>query len=184
MYLTLHLLAAHFIADYPLQSNKLIKYKRKRILGVVLHSLIHLVISCLLVLPFFSYKVFWGIVVIFIAHVIIDETKGLLCKYTKINGFLLYIVDQIVHVVTVYLVAVYFIGKTAILSSGSWVSLYTNQSIISFILILVLVTYFYDVSKWTFFNHKNPHPYKRDYKGMIRNAVIVIIAFGVYWITY
>ncbi len=184
MYLTLHLLAAHFIADYPLQSNKLIKYKRKRIFGVVLHSLIHLAISCLLILPFISYKVFWGILIIFAAHVIIDETKGLLCKYTKINGFLLYIVDQIVHVAVIYLVAVYFIGRAGIVYTCPWTNLCTNKSVISFILILTLVTYFYDVSKWTFFTHKKNQPYKKDYKGMARNGLIVLIAFSLYWFFY
>lgn len=182
MYLTLHLLAAHFIADYPLQSNSLIEFKRKKFIGVILHSLVHLATSALLILPFLSYRVMWSITAIFIAHIIIDEIKGMLCKYTKLNNQFLYVADQAAHVLIVYIVAVYFIGKTNIQTSQFLSVLYENKSIISFILALTLTTYFYDVSKWTLLPAKKSQHYKRDYNMMFRNGIIVVIAFVTYWI--
>lgn len=61
------------------------------------------------------------------------------------------------------------------------VEFFSTSSIITFILTLTLVTYFYDVSRWTYLNSIKKRAYKRDYRMMGRNAVIVIIAFVLYW---
>ena len=185
MYITLHLLLVHFLADYPLQSNKLMKYKQNHLLGILLHSSVHLILSIIIALPFISYgKVLWSILIIFIAHNIVDQVKVLISKYTKLNQFAVYVLDQLVHVAIIYLIAIYFIGEVTPSISGFWLSAYTNNSIISFLLTLAIVTYFYDISKWAYLSSKKPKPYKRDYKMMIRNAFIVTVGFGAYWILY
>ena len=66
--------------------------------------------------------------------------------------------------------------------SGSWLRVYSDIPLLSFALVLVLVTYFYDVTRWTWRNAKKPQPYVRDWAMMGRNAVLVVIAFGAYWL--
>jgi hypothetical protein len=46
----------------------------------------------------------------------------------------------------------------------------------------VLVTYFYDITRWTWQNAKKRQPYTRNWGLMGRNALLVLVAYGVYWI--
>jgi|GEM_PF-1638656 len=184
MDLTLYLILAHFLADYPLQTNRLAIYKKNHVMGIVLHSFTHFAVSALVLLPFlYETKIWWGILIIFVTHNLFDQIKVTLGKKTKWNPFLLYILDQVGHLVVIYWVSVYYLGKITPQISGIWRFLYTDRTFVSFFLVLVLVTYFYDVSRWTYLNMKTPHPYKRDYRTMARNALIVVIAFVLYWLT-
>ncbi len=182
MNILLHLILAHFLADYPFQWNWLAKYKQKHPLGILIHSFTHFVVSLILTIPFlYMGKVWLGILFIFVTHTGLDQLKIYLGKNTKWNPFLLYVSDQLAHLLVIWGVVVYW-GVLAPLWPGEWLKYYFNDSILSFALILTLVTYFYDVSRWTYLNMRKKQPYKRDYKMMIRNALIVVIAFTVYWI--
>ncbi len=184
IYLTLHLILAHFIADFPLQSSRLVKYKQNHLLGIFFHSSVHFIISLLLAFPFIQSKKLWlSIAVIFTIHSIIDQGKVAICKHTKFNAFIIYLADQLIHVAVVCLTSICLLGQVTVDTTSFWALFYSDPSIVSFLLVLVLVTYFYDISKWVYLNEKKAQPYKRDYKGMIRNALIVIVAFGIYWIT-
>lgn len=182
MNLFFHLVLAHFIADYPFQWNWLAKYKQNHILGILIHSFIHFLVSVILMIPFLYLKEVWlGVVVIFVTHTGLDQLKIYLGKRTKWNSFLLYISDQIGHLLVIWGVAAYW-GVLAPLWTGGWMRYYFDDSVVSFLLILTLVTYFYDVSRWTYLNMRKKQPYKRNYGMMGRNALIVVIAFGLYWI--
>ncbi len=178
----IYLITAHFVADFPLQSNWLVRYKQNHLLGIFLHSLIQMATSALFMSPFLHLSKVWlGIGVIFITHNIFDQAKVMFRKYTKANAFVLFVLDQISHLVVIYLVATYMLGTLTPGFTGTFLEYYSNTTIISFILILVLVTYFFDIARWTFFVSKHPKHYKRDYRMMKRNALIVLIAFLVYW---
>ena len=184
MNITLHLILAHFLADYPLQSNWLAKYKAKSPLGILLHSLTHFAISALLALPFIcSGKLWWGVTIIFVTHYISDEVKVNLQKKTGWHPFWLYSIDQIIHLIIIYGVSAFYLDKMATCFSGAWATYYGDYTMVSFLLILTLVTYFYDITRWTLLGAPKKEPYKRDYPMMARNALIVVIAFIVYWMT-
>lgn len=185
MYLTLHLLLAHFLADYTFQPFSMVRLKYKSFLGILLHTFVHLVVITILCIPFLDdIRVIWGIGIIFVTHNIIDYSK-ITCekKFPKWNRFALYAADQILHFIVIFSVALILIGKTEPFLTGWWYKYYSDKSVVSFFLILTLVTYFYDVTRWSYLNSIKARPYKRDYKMMVRNALIVVVAFGVYWIT-
>ena len=53
-----------------------------------------------------------------------------------------------------------------------------------YFLFLVLSTYFYDITRWTYRHSLNPQlPYKRDYHLIVVNFAIVTAAFFVYWVS-
>lgn len=184
MDLTLYLILAHFLADYPLQSNWLAKYKLNHLLGIFLHSLTHFIVSVILMIPFLHLaSVWWGIIIVFVTHNFFDQIKVILQKKTKLHPLFLYGIDQVAHLAVIYWVSVFYVGEVSSWFSGFWFALYADPSIISFFLILTLVTYFYDISRWIYLSAKKPILYKRDYKMMGRNALIVLIAFVVYWVT-
>lgn len=184
MNITLHLILAHFLADYPLQSSKLAKYKQNHFAGIVIHSLTHLLISIALLLPFlYDVEVWIAIFIIFVQHNILDQTKvSLSRRYPKWNKFILYLLDQVGHMVIIVLVGTKYLGTIQAHQFFGF-ELFSTTSILTFLLVLTLVTYFYDISRWTYLSSIKKRVYKRDYKMMGRNALIVLIAFVLYWMT-
>lgn len=183
MNLLIHLYLVHFLADYPLQPNKLIALKKKSYFGVLLHCLVHLTVLVAVLSPFLHLKEVWmGIAVIFITHNIIDQTKITLDKkYPKLRLHL-YVIDQLFHLSIVSGVA-YYIGYIKPNTHLPILDLYFDTTFVTYILALALVTYFYDVTRYFIQIRKKFRPYKRDYKTIIINAFIVSIAFAIYWLT-
>jgi len=71
----------HFLADYPLQSSALVKYKKEHFLGVFIHSTVHLVTLLIVLAPFLPNNRVWAaIAIIYITHNIIDQAKVMLNK--------------------------------------------------------------------------------------------------------
>ena len=180
----LYFLLIHFLADYPLQPNKLIQLKKKSYWGVFLHCCVHLTVLILVLLPFLHLKSVWiGIGVIFFTHNIIDYIKVRLDKKHPDWRLPHYLLDQVTHLVVIACVVAYLQNITPQFIGGS-MDLYLDQSVVLYVLILVLVTYFYDVTRYFIRTRKKQIPYKRDYMTMIRNVFIVSIAFAIYWIAY
>ena len=66
--------------------------------------------------------------------------------------------------------------------TGMPLALYSSQSVVLYLLILMLVTYFYDVTRYFVKQEYKKRPFKRDWRTMGINAGIVTIAFAVYWL--
>ena len=178
----IHFFLVHFLADYPFQPGALVKLKKERYLGVLIHTLIHVLILLVVFFPLLHFKEIWiAIILVFVTHNIIDQTKITLNKKYPNQTLSLYITDQVIHLAILTGIA-YYVGNPTTNLTGKWLELYTNQCLLSYLLVLVLVTYFYDVSRY--FVLKKPTPYKRDYRTMMINAMIVSVAYGLYWIFY
>lgn len=181
MNLFFYLLLTHFLADYPFQSTDLIRLKLKTYWGVLLHCSIHLAVLMIVLYPLLHmFEVWVAIAVIFITHNIIDEIKVTLDrKYPKWH-VKLYFLDQLSHLIIVTFVALY-VGS---ISPDTLVDapFYADKTYVLYVLTLVLSTYFFDVTRYFLQFHKKEITYKRDYKTIVRNAIIVTVGFGVYWL--
>lgn len=178
----LPLLLTHFLADYPLQWGALIRLKQKRYLGVFLHCLIHLGVM-LAVLQGFLHdaRMFWGILVVFVTHNAIDQLKVILEKRHPKWRLPLYLLDQAAHVIIVTGVALWLGPLTPL---GPLAAVYANPWVLSYLLVLVLSTYFYDVTHY-FLKHRQPDGshYGRNYPGILKRAALVTILFGIlFWL--
>jgi len=185
MSLLLYFYLVHFLADYTFQSTSLVKYKSEHFLGIVIHSTVHLITLLVALAPFLpNNKVIIAIAVIYITHIMIDQSKVMLNrKYPKyIRSF--YFLDQIVHMIIVTACAFYVGLLTPNYLSGELLQLYSSQSFLLYLLTLVLATYFYDVTCYFVKKEYLKKPYKRDYRNMLLNAGIVTVAFGLYWLVY
>lgn len=180
----LYLITGHFLADFPLQPTWLVALKKKKLIGILIHTLVHLVVMVLLGFPLWHLGGFWwAVAVIFITHNIIDFTKIRLEKAHPKYRFPLYIADQVSHLLVIFAVYIAWLKAASPIASEFLSYYYTDPSIISFVLILTLVTYFFDISRHFFLTRHKKVPYIRNYRTMGRNALIVVIAFGVYWLT-
>ena len=82
------LIAAHILADFPLQTKRLIKNKRK-FRGLLLHGMIHGLVSYLLCA---QWSMWYLPLVVTVVHSTVD--------YIKRNRWPFFILDQLLHVVT------------------------------------------------------------------------------------
>ncbi|PIZ71371.1 hypothetical protein COY07_05010 [Candidatus Peregrinibacteria bacterium CG_4_10_14_0_2_um_filter_43_11] len=182
MYTTLPLIVAHFLADYPLQSAGIVRRKESHFSGVVFHTFIHFLVSAILLYPFWERPQVWvGLVIIFATHTLSDTLKIRANNKKSTNKLTSYILDQIVHLAVITFVAFYCISSVSFEPVGKPAHLYVTPSVWFYLLATIGSTYFYDVTRWTYRNHKNPQVYKRDYRMMIVNFIIVTVAFALYW---
>lgn len=175
------LLLTHFLADYPLQWGAIIRLKQKNYWGVFLHCLIHLAVMSLVMHGFlYDLKMFWGILIVFATHNVIDQIKVVLDKKHPSWRLPLYIMDQSAHVLVVAGVALWLGEMNPV---GPFALVYSNKLIMGYLLVLVWSTYFYDVTRY-FLKHRKPDGshYERDYHGILMHAVGVTVVFGGVWV--
>jgi hypothetical protein len=98
-----HLFLAHLVGDYPLQSEWLIENKRS-LWGLSLHTAIHLALM-LLVVGAASVEAWPKILVLALIHFLLDLTKSRLFSRWPEHARLHYVVDQILHILSIFLVA-------------------------------------------------------------------------------
>ncbi len=184
MSLLLYFYFIHFLADYPFQSFSLVKYKSEHFLGIVIHSSVHLLALLVVLAPFLPDSKLWiAIAIIYITHIIIDQTKVMLNKAYPRHVLFFYFLDQFSHLVIVTACAFYVGLLTPQYLTGEVMDLYSSQSVVLYLLIMVLSTYVYDVTRY-FTQGRHKEAFQRDYKTMLKNAIIVTVAFGVYWVAY
>ena len=117
------LLLCHFIADYPLQSNAMVEAK-KQFWGLSAHVMIHCItmlvvmagilqIDLALVLP--------GILALTGCHFAIDSWKNRLSKLRPDWVIVIYLQDQVLHIVSILLIAAWMEPKISLLPESSWI---------------------------------------------------------------
>lgn len=185
MSLLLYFYLVHFLADYTFQSSSLVRYKSEHFLGIVIHSSVHLLTLLVVLAPFLPNNRVWAaIAIIYVTHIIIDQSKVSLSKAYPQHIRFFYFLDQIVHLIIVTACSSYVGLLTPKYLTGTALQLYSNQSVVLYLLILVLVTYFFDVTCYFVKKKYEKTAFKRDYRGMLLNAGIVTVAFGLYWMIY
>lgn len=116
------MLIGHFVVDYYLQNDRMVKRKKDSLLHQLSHGLIYLVVNCLLVLPLGRLDLYVLAVIITLLHVIIDLSKygvGTVVEgksYNKVvrrlrkwqDHGIIYLVDQGLHMMTLLLVVAYY----------------------------------------------------------------------------
>jgi hypothetical protein len=93
------LLLAHFLADYPLQPRWLLAAKQ-RLWGLLLHVTIHF-LSALLLVGDVRWKLLLPLLGLALVHFVIDLTKYRLAVTRPAWVRLPYLIDQLLHMVTI-----------------------------------------------------------------------------------
>lgn len=182
----LYLVLAHFLADFPFQGRWLADQKQKHVWGLFLHGFIHFAVSALLLYPLLPFRTTWIVLIVAaLTHAGIDQGKIWLTRRHELQPFLGYILDQILHLIILLFISATFLDFLLDDIQKTPSSFFLDISIPGYFLILILCTYAYDVTRWTYraseTSQKIP-PYKRDYKMIFRNGLIVTVAFMLYWV--
>jgi hypothetical protein len=104
------LLLAHLLGDFPLQTNKVFKLKTQGNFGLAIHVAIHLAVTALLIHHPFHY---WPVLLLLgLAHFTTDWVK---LHFPGKNQAASFIWDQLVHYITILLIALWVPDLPAIL---------------------------------------------------------------------
>jgi len=102
------LLLAHFIADFPLQSDKIFALKSKYKWGVLPHIFISFITNLIVAFPYLGFKNFWLAVLFLVGiHFFLDWSKILLTKKFLNDSMLIFLFDQILHIFFIWLTCFY-----------------------------------------------------------------------------
>ncbi len=98
------LLLAHFIADFPLQSDEIFALKSKYKWGVLPHILISFITNLIIAFPYLSFKSFWLAVVFLVSvHFLLDWSKILLTHKFLSDSLFIFLLDQLFHIFFIWL---------------------------------------------------------------------------------
>jgi len=197
MFLFLHMVLAHFIADYPLQTDRIYAFKIRSLKGQFLHAGIHSVIFFLFLLPYFGQPFVWlYLLIVPFSHLFIDIVKVSLIDKSKLNQLVTYTMDQVFHIVVASTVFFFpFVREIPQASPSPLFSWYWDSAVIAFLIGLIFSSYFttYFLACWQDMNKELEHddgyvlkPFQKYYgmveRGLLMSLVVLVTGWGILFI--
>lgn len=184
--LLLKLLLAHLIGDFALQTKTMVLRRKDNVGYLLLHILIHI---ALLVGFLWKDKEQYALVIatIAISHLAIDSLKIWMEEKFPRNPFLLFVIDQILHISIIFIVVIFSFGWDALpLQQISFekVLLYSIAFVAITIVTPVILRLFF--SKWQkeseFYNKKQDSLMHAGlWIGIIERLLIVLFILVDFW---
>lgn len=138
-----HFLLAHFLVDYPLQTDKLFETKVRKFKGVLIHSLILLLFLLILSLPYTTNPV---VIITCLSlaflHLVQDQLKIYLTRKEEGENFYYFILDQFLHIFVIFLFSFVPLPEV-IYKSGGFLKFYFIPFYSYLVIFIIGVTYFY-----------------------------------------
>lgn len=132
MFLFLRLVLAHLTADFVLQPDEIYKAKKKSFAGAIVHYSIIFALLLAFCFPYLKFAGCWVVIAFaVISHGIQDEIKLRIRIPRKLN-FVVFILDQIIHIACLSPVFFFKFANTAASSNNIFASAYNNNSLINF----------------------------------------------------
>ncbi len=179
---TLYLILAHLLADFTLQTDKLIRWKQKSLMGVAVHVGIFFALTLIFLLPFLQFFVTWLLLFLLsCSHFCLDSWKIKMQK-KEYNAKQLFILDQCLHIFFIFVV-------------GFWLSLlpihfqeiffyqkiYLNKQLITYLSLLVFLTYTYDIFVFLIkYRFKPQKKYKPNYRAFTKRVFMFIAIYSLF----
>ena len=171
-----HLLFAHMLADYVLQTNWLIVRKGQSWTGLALHGFIVFSMS-ILVLPSYIALMFVPILILSLEHTFQDWVKIYTGPRIKIHPFIPYMLDQVLHY-TVIIVLQALYGNQLQPPPGQ-----AEILVMATGTVVIAVTRFYDVSWWANWLDMIPYMNRWQIWGYAeRLAMVALAAIGLFFV--
>ncbi|MDD5259310.1 MAG: DUF3307 domain-containing protein [bacterium] len=139
MFVFWRLLLAHFIADFPIQTNKIYILKTKYPWGSFFHSGIFVISGALLLWPFWERADLWFFLLfLFISHGFQDLLKIIYNRKNSRDTVWLFLLDQILHIAfisTVFLLPLSLVIYTV--DQSSWLYWYSQDKPVIYLTFLI-----------------------------------------------
>ena len=189
MFLFLRMMLAHFIADYPLQTNRVYCYKISCFRGQLFHAGIHAFVFALFLIPYWHHPLTWAYLFwITASHLTFDILKVKSFDKTKLHPVVTYTVDQVLHLAAASVIFWLPLSREipTAASSHLW-SWYWNNTIVGYLIGLIFATYFttYFLACWHWAKKRLAHDDgynltegQKVYEFFERGGITTLIAFG------
>ncbi len=139
MFVFWRLLLAHFIADFPVQTNNIYVLKTKYPWGSFLHSGIFVIIGALLLWPFWGRPDLWFFLLfLFMSHGFQDLLKIIYNRKNSRDTVWLFLLDQVLHIAfisMVFLLPISLVKYTV--NQTAWLYWYSQDRLIIYLTFLV-----------------------------------------------
>ncbi len=175
-----HFTLAHFLTDYPFQTDKLFYKKTKYIYGILIHGALLFLSMLILSYPYISnLYVLICIFLLTLLHIIQDKLKVFLSYHGEIGeNFFYYLIDQVLHIFTIFLFTTYF-PLPEVKGEGLWFDPFYFK-LFTFI---IVITYAYWILiysvEFTFFKINSLPQGKCKYMGFIeRLSAFILFLFN------
>ncbi|OIP80308.1 hypothetical protein COW94_03005 [Candidatus Peregrinibacteria bacterium CG22_combo_CG10-13_8_21_14_all_44_10] len=179
------LVLAHLAGDFLFQPGKLVGWKQKSPVGVLVHVLIIVSINLLLFLPYLGQAlVWWAILILGVTHFIQDCAKVFYeKKYNHAHKAYPFFVDQFMHLLIIFIIGKYLIYhlKPAHLESDFLSKMYFNENLYVYGALLILFSYALDIVIYQVQRHRNPKlKYRRHYDAMSKRVFAFAVVYAVF----
>ena len=142
------LLLAHLLADYPLQTNRMVQAKR-HLPGLLLHVAVHL-LTMVLVVALLT-PIDWSLVgpfliLLTVLHFGIDTGKNFVSRQWPTWVILPYLMDQVVHVISIILVSFLLMqagGNLLFDQQAPWIILLSSYILVTYVWFITERVLFY-----------------------------------------
>lgn len=111
-----YLFVAHLIGDYLFQTNWMAANKTKDWRALLVHSVVYTAILSIVAYLTFGGLSIWGIMILLITHIILDQrsftiwwVETIMKTNSKQFGWLVIMVDQTFHIITIAVVLHFFL---------------------------------------------------------------------------
>ena len=178
-----YLILAHLLGDFVLQPNKLVLWKIKSKIGILVHALVHFCINILVLLPFIIKGAFWLIpsaLFISVIHFSIDQTKiNYDLKHDK--KVLPFLIDQLLHLLTI-LIAYFFLGKIELnIPKTQFYEIYTNIRIVIFLSLIILATTVVEIYRFQKQRERNRNAtLKLNSDKMLNRLIVLTLVYALF----
>lgn len=134
------LITGHLIGDFPFQTDTVFNIKIKHRWGVILHGSIAGTFVFIFAIPYLPhYPILWPYLLLNIVfHILVDKGKLLINPKVKRVGFIFFILDQIVHIGTCWVISILIPTYP---HYGASLPIYGNTLVMIFISVYIGVTY-------------------------------------------
>lgn len=137
-----YLILAHLLGDFIFQPTKLVMWKSESKVGTLTHSAIHFLVILLILSPFIL-NGHWDLLLVAFGlafvHFWVDEAK-INYDLKHDERVLPFMVDQIIHLITIIVAYLLIMGKTYTLPEGSFFQIYGDIRLVIFLSFIVFVT--------------------------------------------
>jgi len=108
MYIFWLLILAHFIADFPLQSDKIFALKSKYSWGVLPHIFISFLTNLIIAFPYIDFKNFWfALLFLAVIHFLLDWMKIVFIQKWLGDSLFTFVLDQVLHLLSIWICCYY-----------------------------------------------------------------------------
>lgn len=179
MMIFLFFLLAHLVADFLLQTEQMVEWKRESWYGILLHGIVHFLVSLVLLAVYLpSMGIITALVLVAAAHVLIDWLKIVFEKRAK-RYLVPFLLDQAAHIAVLGFAAWMVGGTTLMVRWEPLVWVYTDYAVVVGLCLLILVTYGYEIAVFQL-HRKKSEVCSPNYSAMAQRVVLWAVLYGLF----